>query len=39
MATLKQSVFTFLGPNVQNVASAVEQIYPLLFECQKKPLA
>lgn len=23
------------GPNVQNVATAVEQIYPLLFECQK----
>lgn len=26
----------FPGPNVQSVASAVEQIYPLLFECQKK---
>lgn len=24
-----------LGPNVQNVATAVEQVYPLLFECQK----
>lgn len=23
------------GPNVQNVATAVEQVYPLLFECQK----
>ncbi|KAK3519344.1 hypothetical protein QTP70_024783 [Hemibagrus guttatus] len=28
---------TVTGPNVQSVASAVEQIYPLLFECQKKP--
>uniref|UniRef100_A0A4W4EPE9 TATA box-binding protein-like 1 n=1 Tax=Electrophorus electricus TaxID=8005 RepID=A0A4W4EPE9_ELEEL len=26
---------TVTGPNVQSVASAVEQIYPLLFECQK----
>ncbi|XP_008301675.1 TATA box-binding protein-like 1 [Stegastes partitus] len=26
-----------LGPNVQNVATAVEEVYPLLFEC-KKPL-
>lgn len=23
------------GPNVQNVATAVEQVYPLLFECRK----
>uniref|UniRef100_A0A3P8PFF4 TATA box-binding protein-like 1 n=1 Tax=Astatotilapia calliptera TaxID=8154 RepID=A0A3P8PFF4_ASTCA len=29
---------TVTGPNVQNVATAVEQVYPLLFECQK-PLA
>ncbi|XP_019740639.1 TATA box-binding protein-like 1 isoform X2 [Hippocampus comes] len=28
---------TVTGPNVQNVATAVEQVYPLLFEC-KKPL-
>ncbi|TSP79471.1 TATA box-binding protein-like protein 1 [Bagarius yarrelli] len=27
---------TVTGPNVQSVASAVEQIYPLLFECQKQ---
>uniref|UniRef100_A0AAQ4S4G0 TATA box-binding protein-like 1 n=1 Tax=Gasterosteus aculeatus aculeatus TaxID=481459 RepID=A0AAQ4S4G0_GASAC len=26
---------TVTGPNVQNVATAVEQIYPLLFECRK----
>lgn len=26
------------GPNVQNVATAVEQVYPLLFECQKPRL-
>ncbi|CAI5683580.1 TATA box-binding protein-like 1 [Oreochromis niloticus] len=26
---------TVTGPNVQNVATAVEQVYPLLFECQK----
>lgn len=26
---------TVTGPNVQNVATAVEHIYPLLFECQK----
>ncbi|KAL2082413.1 hypothetical protein ACEWY4_022231 [Coilia grayii] len=26
---------TLTGPNVQNVATAVEQIYPLLFECRK----
>ncbi|CAM4677623.1 TATA box-binding protein-like 1 [Siphateles boraxobius] len=26
---------TVTGPNVQTVASAVEQIYPLLFECRK----
>ncbi|XP_063079546.1 TATA box-binding protein-like 1 [Engraulis encrasicolus] len=26
---------TLTGPNVQNVATAVEQIYPLLFECHK----
>ncbi|XP_062267038.1 TATA box-binding protein-like 1 [Platichthys flesus] len=28
---------TVTGPNVQNVATAVEEVYPLLFEC-KKPL-
>lgn len=28
-------LFYGLGPNVQNVATAVEQVYPLLFECQK----
>ncbi|KAG7261995.1 hypothetical protein CRUP_020734 [Coryphaenoides rupestris] len=26
---------TVTGPNVQNVATAVEQVYPLLFECRK----
>ncbi|XP_046877517.1 TATA box-binding protein-like 1 isoform X1 [Hypomesus transpacificus] len=26
---------TITGPNVQSVATAVEEIYPLLFECQK----
>lgn len=26
------------GPNVQNVATGVEQIYPLLFECRKPRL-
>ncbi|XP_072298093.1 TATA box-binding protein-like 1 [Eucyclogobius newberryi] len=26
---------TITGPNVQNVAAAVETIYPLLFECKK----
>ncbi|KAL0967112.1 hypothetical protein UPYG_G00247930 [Umbra pygmaea] len=26
---------TVTGPNVQTVATAVEHIYPLLFECQK----
>ncbi|XP_034018381.1 TATA box-binding protein-like protein 1 [Thalassophryne amazonica] len=26
---------TVTGPNVQNVATAVEQVYPLLLDCQK----